>query len=111
MIRRALRRFLEQKADWSICGEGANGREGIDKALQLCPDLILLDLSMPEMNGFQAARELHRLLPAVPILMFTTFNNAQLEQEALSLGVAAVTSKSDGIESLYQSIHDLLSTT
>jgi len=107
-IRRMLRTVLDGRSDWKVCGEARNGREGIDQALQLCPDLILLDLSMPVMNGFQAARELQRLLPKVPILMFTTFSNAQVEREALALGVSAVKAKSEGLHSLYRTIHDLL---
>lgn len=108
IIRRALRTLLDRNHDWEICGEAENGREAVDKALLLRPDLVLLDLSMPIMNGFQAARELHRSLPRVLILMFTTFSNAHVEREALALGVSAVRSKSEGLDSLYRSIEDLL---
>jgi two-component system chemotaxis response regulator CheB len=108
IIRRALRTMLDQNVDWQICGEAENGQEGIEKALSLRPDLVLLDLSMPVMNGFQAAGELHRLRPKLPILMFTTFSNAQVEREALALGVSAVKAKSEGLPSLYRTIHDLL---
>ncbi|HXB99249.1 MAG TPA: response regulator transcription factor [Terriglobales bacterium] len=106
-VRSSLRTSLEQRTDWKICGEAENGREGIDQALRLRPDLILLDLSMPVMNGFEAARELQRLLPKVPILMFTTFCDAHVERQALAVGVAAVKSKSESLESLCGSIQDL----
>jgi DNA-binding NarL/FixJ family response regulator len=62
---------------------------------------------MPVMNGFEAARELQRLLPKVPILMFTTFCDAHVERQALAVGVAAVKSKSESLESLCGSIQDL----
>jgi DNA-binding NarL/FixJ family response regulator len=107
-IRHSLRILLENRPDWEVCGEAENGRVGIEKALQLCPDLILLDLSMPVMNGFEAARELHRLLPKVLLVMFTSFIGAEIEEEALASGIAFVKSKSDGIESLCGSIQDLL---
>jgi DNA-binding NarL/FixJ family response regulator len=107
-IRRSLRILLGHRTDWEICGEAENGREGVDRALQLCPDLILLDLSMPVMNGLQAARELHRLLPKVPLLMYTSFSGSEIEHEALASGITAVKSKSDGIESLCGSIQELL---
>ena len=107
-IRRSLRTLLGLHAGWEICGEAENGREGVAKALQLFPDLIVLDLAMPVMNGLQAARELHRLLPKVPLLMYTSFIGSEIEHEALASGVAAVKSKSDGIESLCGSIQDLL---
>jgi DNA-binding NarL/FixJ family response regulator len=107
-IRRMLRAVLEVRSDWRVCGEAENGREAVDQALHLCPDLIVLDLSMPVMNGIQAARELQRLLPRVPILMFTTFSDSHTEKEALASGVAAVRSKLDGIGPLFASIQDLL---
>jgi DNA-binding NarL/FixJ family response regulator len=110
IIRRALRALLNRNGNWEICGEAENGREGVDKALALSPDLVLLDLSMPVMNGFQAAQELHRLRPNLLIVMFTTFSNAHIEREALSLGVSAVRSKSEGLDSLYRSVQDLLQT-
>jgi DNA-binding NarL/FixJ family response regulator len=107
-VRRSLRAVLGRRDDWEVCGEAENGREGVDKALQLRPDLVLLDLSMPVMNGFQAARELRRLFPDLPILMFTNFSSSQIEQEAFAAGVAAVKSKSESVESLVGSIHSLL---
>jgi DNA-binding NarL/FixJ family response regulator len=107
-IRCSLRTYLERCADWTVCGEAENGREGIKQALLLIPDLILTDLSMPVMNGFQAARELRRLLPNVPILMLTTFNSEFVEAEALASGIKAVRSKAVGLESLYQTMYTLL---
>jgi two-component system response regulator NreC len=108
VVRQSLRALLEEHEDWAVCGEAENGREGIDRALELSPQLVVLDLSMPVMNGLQAARELRRLLPTVPVLMFTTFCNAQVEKEARAAGVRAVWSKAEGIEALCQSIQDLL---
>ena len=91
-----------------VCGEAQNGRQGIEQAIRLRPDLIVLDLSMPVMDGFQAARELQRLLPKVPILMFTTFSNPHIEKEAFASGVTAVHSKSMGLEPLYENMQSLL---
>lgn len=107
-IRCTLKTFLEIPGDWTVCGEAENGRQGVDQALLLNPDLILMDLSMPVMNGFQAARELRRLLPEIPILMLTTFSSAFVESAALASGVNAVRSKSAGLESLYETMHALL---
>jgi NarL family two-component system response regulator LiaR len=94
--------------DWAVCGEAENGQEGIDQALLLRPDLIVMDLSMPVMNGFQAARELRHLLPNVPILMLTTFNSSFVEAEALASGINAVRSKSAGLASLYETMRAML---
>jgi len=90
-----IRERLEQEGGWEVSGEAANGREAIEKAEQLKPDLVVLDLSMPVMNGLDAARELHRLLPSLPLVMFTNFNMPQLTKEALSAGITAVVSKSE----------------
>ena len=107
-IRRSLRALLEQCDEWKVCGEADNGRTGVQQALLLTPDLVLLDLSMPVMNGFEAARELQRTMPRVPILMFTTFSNAFVEKEAFAAGVTAVQSKSASLDSLFKKVQHLL---
>jgi DNA-binding NarL/FixJ family response regulator len=108
IMHKTLRQTLERRAGWKVCGEAADGREGIEKAKQLKPDLILLDLAMPVMNGLEAARELTRVLPLVPLLMFTSYETPHLRQEALSAGIRTVMSKSEPIEALVSNIQALL---
>ena len=108
VIRKTLRRTLERNKGWEVCGEAADGREAVAKAQQLKPDLVVLDFSMPVMNGLEAARELKRLLPSVPLLMFTNYGTDYVQKEALSVGVTAVVSKSDSVEALVSSIQALL---
>jgi DNA-binding NarL/FixJ family response regulator len=67
-----------------------------------------MDLSMPVMDGFQAARELQQLLPEVPIVMLTTFTDSYVEREAFASGIRAVRSKSGGLDSLSETMHALL---
>jgi DNA-binding NarL/FixJ family response regulator len=110
VIRDRLRELLEQESGWEVCGEAANGREGIEKAQQLKPDLIVLDLSMPVMNGIEAARELTRLLPSVPLLMWTDFQTAHLKWKALSAGVKTVVPKSESPDDLVKNIQALFET-
>ena len=107
VVRRALRSNFEQHKDWIVCGEAADGREAIEKARQLNPNLIILDLSMPRMDGLAAARELNRIQPNVPLLMFTTFKNPSIEREAIAAGCADVISKSE-VHLLFRSIQHLL---
>jgi DNA-binding NarL/FixJ family response regulator len=102
-----MRKTLEQQEEWEVSGEAADGREAIEKAQRLKPDLVELDLSMPVMNGLEAARELQRLLPSLPLVIFTNFTSPQLSKEVLSAGVSAVVSK-DKIEGLVHSIQALL---
>jgi DNA-binding NarL/FixJ family response regulator len=106
-IRKMLRETLGCEADWEICGEAANGREGIEKARHLKPDLIVLDLAMPVMNGLEAGRELTRLLPSVPVIMFTSYETTHLRREALAAGIRTIILKAGSVEPLLRSIQSL----
>jgi CheY-like chemotaxis protein len=107
-IRKMLRETLGCEAGWEICGEAGNGREGIERARDLKPDLIVLDLAMPVMNGLEAARELTRLLPAVPLIMFTSYETTHLKREALAAGIRSTVLKAGSVEPLLRSIQSLL---
>ncbi len=106
-IRRMLKTLFEE-SDWQVCGEAVNGREAIEIARQVTPDLILLDLSMPVMNGIEAAPVLRSIFPRVPIILFTLYHNRVLEQKALAAGVTAVVSKADSVSVLVNQVGDLL---
>jgi DNA-binding NarL/FixJ family response regulator len=95
LVRDRLRVMLQQHAGWKVCGEAVSGRDALDKVTQSAPDLIVLDFLMPGMNGLQAARELGKLVPEVPILMFTMHLSHQLVQEARNAGVRGAVPKSD----------------
>jgi NarL family two-component system response regulator LiaR len=107
LIRRSLRVLLEECPDWVVCGEAENGSDGIEKAQQLHPDLIVMDLVMPVLNGIEATRLLKRLLPTTPIVMFTTFADPHIKKTALTAGVHAVIDKSESA-TLIGSIQQLL---
>jgi DNA-binding NarL/FixJ family response regulator len=106
-IRRGLRREFE-RAGWVVCGEAANGREAIEKAEQLHPQVILLDLAMPEINGLTAARRLKRMLPEVHLILFTGHGNLFKSDEATSAGISAVFSKSEPITELLDKAKSLV---
>ena len=105
-IRHILRAEFEQPG-WKV-EEAENGREAIEKARELKPDLIVLDLAMPIMNGLEAAPVLRHMLPTVPIILFTLYANKFLEQEAFSAGVTAVVSKDANVKTLVDQAKDLL---
>ena len=107
-IRHLLRTTFEDISGWKVCGEAVNGREAIEKARELKPDLIVLDLVMAIMNGLEAAPVLRRMLPAVPIILFTLHANNFLEREALSAGVTAVVSKDTTLTTLVNRAEALL---
>src|SRR5215472_15316094 len=93
-FRKALRHLLEGVDHWEII-EAAEGNDAVTKSVETRPDLILLDLAMPEKDGFTAAREISQLLPGTPILMCTMHASAQVETEAQKAGIRQVLSKTD----------------
>lgn len=107
-IRRLLRFFIEHNTDWLVCGEAENGEIAVQKAAQLRPHAVILDLSMPVMNGLEAAREIARIAPDVQMVMFTMHASEQLRRDAEAAGIKAVISKSDTIGNhLLASLRDL----
>jgi CheY-like chemotaxis protein len=93
IIRRMVREMFDAE-DLEVL-DAANGAEGVQKAQEVKPGIIVLDLSMPMMNGLDAARALKMLMPHVPLLMFTNNAAGIVEKEARSAGISAVISKSD----------------
>ena len=99
-IRLAVRELFESGLESVICGEAENGAEAIRKTRELKPDLIILDLTMPVMDGFQAAKAIRQLFPAVPILMLTAHYMETTKQAAQLAGIHAVFSKHQDLSSL-----------
>jgi DNA-binding NarL/FixJ family response regulator len=110
-IRKALCDMFKREENFDVCGEAENGREAIAKAQQLRPDLIVLDLSMPVMNGLDAARVLKRLMPAVPLIMYSAFGDRYVEHQARLIGVSALISKSAPPAALVAEARSLLTQT
>jgi DNA-binding NarL/FixJ family response regulator len=107
VIRRALCQSFTAEPDFDVCGEAENGLQAIEKAQELYPDLIVMDLSMPVMNGIDAARSLKSLLPSVPLVIFSEYSNVFSENEARSAGVSALVSKSEHISVLLDKMRRL----
>ena len=105
LIRRLMRVLLTDSG-WAV-SEATNGAEGILKAQEVHPDVIILDCAMPVMNGLEAARELRRLMPAVPILMFSTYADPMLTEIAVAAGCQKVIGKSDGISAVLSALRSL----
>jgi DNA-binding NarL/FixJ family response regulator len=106
LVRQRLRDLLETHPGWNVCGEAVNGQDAVNQAAELNPNLIVLDFLMPGMDGMQAAREIGKLVPHVPILMFTMHLSRQLVEEARNVGIRGAVAKSDvrhvieGVEAL-----------
>ncbi len=97
-IRRLLRRLLEQHADWKVYGEATNGLDAVEQSEQLTPDVIVLDLAMPQMNGLQAGQEISKSIN-VPMLLLTVQDvSPELAKQAERAGFQVALSKSRGTE-------------
>ena len=107
-VRRALCEAFAREADFEVCAEADDGRDSVEKALRLRPDLIVLDLSMPVMNGLDAARELKGRMPSVPIIFFTFHVDLFVKEAALPAGVSDVVSKSEDVSVLITKARSLL---
>jgi DNA-binding NarL/FixJ family response regulator len=108
IVRRILRSFLTRRRDLEVCGEAENGREAVEKTRALKPDLVLLDLVMPEMNGVEAASLLKQSMPQIPIVLFTMYSESIGEHLAAAIGIDAVLSKPDGLTTLSKVVDVLL---
>ena len=109
MIRALVRSAIERKTDWQVCGEAVNGLDAIDKVRDLNPNLVILDLQMPEMNGLEAAQQITGIAPNIPLLMFTVHKTDELLRIAQSAGIRDVFSKSSGLtDSLLSAMNTIL---
>jgi DNA-binding NarL/FixJ family response regulator len=106
-IRSATRHFLEKQIGSTVCGEATDGIDAIEKARRLTPDLIILDLAMPRMNGLEAARKLRAMSVKAPIILFTMYADILPPEEMIEAGISAVVSKTD-LPALQHHIEDLL---
>ena len=111
IIRKALCDLFASQRDFDVCGDAENGLEAIEMAQVLRPDLILLGLSMPMMNGMEAACELKRLMPMVPIIVFSEYSDVFSEREARSRGISGIVSKTEHLSVLLDKARAALSST
>jgi len=107
VVRQGLRTILESHPGWEICGEAVTGREAIEKATELKPDVVVLDFSMPELNGLEATRQIHKLLPETEVLILTMYYSERLAREFLRAGARGYILKADAGKLLVEAIEHL----
>lgn len=95
VVRKGLISLLEQQPDWQVCGEACNGREAVDKAKQLMPDLIIMDIGMPGLNGLDATRQIARTNPTIRVLILTLLDSEEVVRSVLDAGARGFLMKSD----------------
>ena len=107
LIRHSLRSCLEQDPDWRVCGEAEDGKIAVERVKELHPDVVILDLQMPEMDGLAAARQITAVAPETAMVMFTMHSDGQLLKAARAAGIKDVVSKSEGIaDHLFSSLRN-----
>jgi two-component system, NarL family, response regulator NreC len=108
VVRKGLKNLLSANECWEICGEAEDGREAVDKVTELSPDVVLLDVTMPIMNGFHAASEIRRRSPQTKIVIFTMHESPRIAEESKRAGADAYVAKSAPLEVIEGTISHLL---
>ncbi len=107
VVRQGVRTILEGQAGWVVCGEASTGRDAVTKAVDLQPDIVVLDISMPELNGLEATRQIRRVVPT-KILILTVHESDQVVTEVLDAGAHGYVLKADAGRTLVEAIRSLL---
>jgi DNA-binding NarL/FixJ family response regulator len=107
MVRRGLKSLLQDQTGWEVCGEANTGRQAVEKAKALKPDIVVLDITMPELNGLEATRQICKLTPEIQVLILTVHESEQLAHDVLRAGARGYVLKSDAGRDLVSAIHAL----
>src|SRR5213078_127382 len=107
VVRKGLMSLLQAQPDWEVCGEDADGREAVDKAQQLNPDVVILDIGMPSLNGLEATRQILRGNPLQRVLILTVTDAEQLIEEVLKAGARGFVLKADAAKDLTMAVEAL----
>jgi DNA-binding NarL/FixJ family response regulator len=107
VVRRGLRVLLESGTGWSVCGEASDGREAVEQVLELKPDLVVMDVSMPQLNGLEATRQIVRHAPRLPVLMLSVNESEDLVRQVVASGARGFVLKSDTGRDLVAAVDEL----
>jgi DNA-binding NarL/FixJ family response regulator len=104
LTRAGLRYLLEKQKDWNVCGEVPNGRMAVELAEELRPDIAILDMTMPELNGGEATRQILKKVPHTKILIYTMHETERIITDALEAGASGIVLKSDAGENIVSAV-------
>ena len=108
VVRRGLRALLQEHSDWEVCGEAPSGREAVDLARELQPDIAIVDLMMPDLNGLETTRQIRKASGRTQVLIFTMHQNEALVHDVLDAGARGYLLKTDAEEHVVTAIEALL---
>jgi len=107
VVRKGLRTLLESRAGWEVCAEASDGRDAVEKALRLNPDVAVLDIGMPLLNGVEATRRIHKSSPATEVLILTMHESDDLVQQVVEAGARGYILKDDADRVLLEAVDAL----
>jgi len=104
LVRQGLRTLIEHQSGWQVCGEATTGREAVTKAGELKPDIVVMDFTMPELNGMEATRQIRAALPRTQVLLLTMHESEELVRDVLAAGARGYVLKSDAGRALVDAL-------
>jgi len=107
VVRKGLRMLIEEHPGWQICGEARSGREAIEKTIELTPDVAVIDISMPDLNGLEATRQIRKASPRTEVLVITHHDSDEMAAEVLEVGARGYVLKSDSDRDLVNAVEAL----
>jgi two-component system, NarL family, response regulator NreC len=107
VVREGMRLLLDRQANWEVCGVAKTGRDAVEQAKTLQPDIVVLDMGMPELNGLEAARQIKGFLPTAELLIFTGHEQEDLIREVFDAGVKSYILKGDASSHLVDAVRAL----
>jgi len=107
VMRRGVRAIIEAMPGWTVCAEAANGREAVEAAARLLPDIVVMDVIMPELNGLEATRQIKKAWPQIEVMMFTGIETEDLVHQVFEAGARSYILKTDGIKRIEAALRAL----
>jgi DNA-binding NarL/FixJ family response regulator len=107
VMRRGVRAVIELIPEWEVCGEASTGRDAVDMAERLQPEIVIMDVSMPELNGLEATRQIRKISPSTEVLMFTGLETEEMVRQVFEAGARSYILKTDGREQLECALRSL----